>query len=53
MFASLVAMNMTNKEIATRKSMSSDTVKTTKNRLKKKLNLPSTENIVNYLKELF
>ena len=51
-FTTLVAMNMTNKEIATSKSMSSYTVKTTKNRLKKKLNIASTEKLVDYLKEL-
>ncbi|PCI94698.1 MAG: hypothetical protein COB15_13670 [Flavobacteriales bacterium] len=51
-FASLIAMNMTNKEIATSKSMSSDTVKTTKNRLKKKLNLAKNDNLIDYLNKL-
>lgn len=51
-FAAMVAMNMTNKEIGISKNMTTESVKTTKYRLKKKLNLPLSESMDDYLTKL-
>ena len=51
--ASMVAMKMTNKEIGISKNLSQESVKTTKYRLKKKLNLTPDQDMESYLKNLF
>ena len=50
-FAAMIVMKMTNKEIGISKNMSSGTIKTIKWRLKKKLNLLSSENLQDYLSD--
>ena len=52
MLAAMIVMNMSNKEISISKNMSTDSIKTTKNRLKKKLDIPISENLDDYLKGL-
>ena len=51
-FAAMIAMNMTNKEIGISKNMSTETIKTTKYRLKKKLNISLSESMDDYLMAL-
>jgi len=48
-FAAMIVMKMSNKEIGISKNMSTETVKTTKYRLKKKLKLSSSEDLGDYL----
>ncbi|MFT5777363.1 MAG: DNA-binding CsgD family transcriptional regulator [Crocinitomicaceae bacterium] len=50
--AAMIAMNMSNKEIGISKNMSTETVKTTKYRLKKKLELSTDQDLDHYLKNL-
>ncbi len=50
--SAMVVMDMSNKEIAISKNISTDSVKKSKNRLKKKLNLTKEDNLRTHLKEL-
>lgn len=52
LLAGMVAMNMGNKDIAISKNISTDSVKTMKNRLKKKLNLSLDEDLHEYLNKM-
>lgn len=50
--AAMIVMNMSNKDIATSKNISTGSVKISKNRLKKKLNLTSIDDLTEYLKKI-
>ena len=50
--AAMIVMEMTNKEMAISKDVSAEAIKKSKYRLKKKLNLSTTESIEDYLKDL-
>ncbi len=50
--AAMIVMNMSNKDIATSKNISTGSVKISKNRLKKKMNLTSIDDLTEYLKKI-
>ena len=50
--AAMIVMNMSNKDIATSKGITPESVKISKNRLKQKLSLPTTTDLKGYLNEI-
>ena len=50
--AAMVVMNMTNKEIAISRNMETSSVRVAKNRIKKKIGLPSEVSLLNCLTQL-